>query len=157
MIERSAGISTGLGYFVGNGYNGKTKELDDTVLEISKLLEEHFKKNVEIRFNSNRESGGAFLKDNEFSSKIGIGAGLESSKFHSLTKEEQRKLSGEDFEKLININDIILFHVVLDEELMKDKSKCNLYEYFNSLEQAFDWLSENMDNAAVHEYLNKIQ
>ena len=63
-ITRSSGLSTGFsGFIAGGGYSGMTKELDDTVAKQATMLAEAFGRDVEIRFNSDRRSGGAWLKD----------------------------------------------------------------------------------------------
>ena len=64
-ISRSVGISPGVpwaGPLPGGGYQGKTRKLDLTVERAAKLLAKAFGRDVEIRFNSHRESGGAFVK-----------------------------------------------------------------------------------------------
>lgn len=83
-IERCYGISTGLGYLVGAGGNGKTKELDDLVQKAAVLLKEKLGVNITIRFNTDRRSGGAFVQDGEMSSKIGITAGLYNTAFRKM-------------------------------------------------------------------------
>ena len=46
----------------GGGYQGITRELDETVAEAAALPGQAYGQDVEIRFNSDRESGGAFLR-----------------------------------------------------------------------------------------------
>lgn len=155
MITRSPGTSTGLGYLVGSGFEGKTKELDNAVLKNAKLLHKTFGKDIEIRFNTNRESGGAFIKDNEYSCKIGIGASLSSSRYHSLTDAEKMELSFEESMKLPK--DIILYHAVLDDSLLNRHGKReDIYRYFKTLKGAFKWLHRNRNEDAVNEYLSKL-
>lgn len=63
-ITRSFGISPGVpwgGPLPGGGYEGKTRRLDLAVQRCAKWLGEHFACPVEIRFNSDRQSGGAFI------------------------------------------------------------------------------------------------
>jgi hypothetical protein len=60
QITRSAGVCVG-GFFPGGGYSGETKELDDLVQQAAELLAAAFGLAVEIRFNSNRKSGKAFV------------------------------------------------------------------------------------------------
>jgi predicted GNAT family acetyltransferase len=153
QITRSAGIATGIGYYmVGNGYKGSTKELDDKVVEIADRLTKLYGKNVEIRFNSDRESGGGFIKDDNFSCKIGVGARLASSEFISLTREEKIAFPMENYDKLPK--DLILYHVVLDESIRK--TGVGTDDDFNSIEEALEFLKENTDLLALQEYLSKI-
>jgi hypothetical protein len=60
QLTRSAGVCVG-GFFPGGGYSGETKELDDLVQQAAELLAAAFGLAVEIRFNSNRKSGKAFV------------------------------------------------------------------------------------------------
>jgi hypothetical protein len=59
-ITRSAGIAVG-GYNPGGGRAGITVELDDVVAEAAERLRDRYGRDVEIRFNSDRQSGGAFV------------------------------------------------------------------------------------------------
>jgi hypothetical protein len=64
QITRSRGIPAGYGgYVVGGGYRGATKELDDSVQDAASALAKRFG-SVEIRFNTDRRSGGAWLVTN---------------------------------------------------------------------------------------------
>lgn len=82
QITRSTGLGTGyLGFIAGGGYAGATDELDSTVARAGELLREYYRRDVTIRFNSDRRSGGAWLVTHardSFSgnSEIGICAGL---------------------------------------------------------------------------------
>lgn len=62
-IKRSAGYPTGVaGFIAGSGYEGLTDALDNSVKKDAEWLAEEFPGyDVEIRFNSDRRSGGAFL------------------------------------------------------------------------------------------------
>lgn len=155
MITRSFGMSTGTGYLVGSGYEGKTKELDDLVADIANRLSTLYPNNgVEIRFNNNRESGGAFIKDGDWSASIGVGAGYYSSKIQAMTSEEKISLPDKDLEALMREKDIILFHVVLDKSLLKPDVSAD--GCFDSQNAAFDFLSESVNPEAVKIYLEKI-
>lgn len=155
MITRSTGITTGLGYLVGNGYEGETKKLDDGVLKIADLLKKTFNKNIEIRYNSNRKSGGAFVKDTHFSDQIGLGAGLHSSKFNAMTTEEKIKLSDAEIENLPR--DMILYHAVLADNLAINPNRKDIYKYFKTLKGAYNWLRKHMNETTVQAYLNDLK
>lgn len=81
-ITRSAGLVAieGQPWIVGGGYSGSTKELDDTVQKAARLLSKGFGRDVEIRFNSDRLSGGAWLKDDlpgfAGNTQVGLTAGI---------------------------------------------------------------------------------
>lgn len=78
-IERFEGISVP-GWFgprPGGGYAGKTDDLDKSVDRDAKWLAETFPKfKVQIRFNSDRESGGAWLVDGMGDTQLGISSDL---------------------------------------------------------------------------------
>jgi hypothetical protein len=64
VITRSIGISPGLpwgGPLPGGGYDGKTKRLDRAVARFARWLEARIDGPVQVRFNSHRLSGGAFV------------------------------------------------------------------------------------------------
>ena len=77
MITRSTGIVPNIpwaGPLPGGGYTGKTPELDAAVVQCAELLEKEFPLvDVEIRFNTDRESGGAWVPGNQ-KVQSGIGA-----------------------------------------------------------------------------------
>src|SRR4051812_34690745 len=60
-IERSRGVAAGP-YTAGAGYSGATPELDSVVAAAAVLLAEHYGRDVEIRFNTDRQSGGAYVR-----------------------------------------------------------------------------------------------
>jgi hypothetical protein len=66
MITRSKGTPAVIGGvcygFPGGGYMGITEDLDATVQRAAELLTRAFDMGVEIRFNSDRLSGGAWLE-----------------------------------------------------------------------------------------------
>lgn len=64
MITRSLGIDPGLpwgGPLPGGGYEGKTKRLDRAVQRFAEWLHARIAGPVQVRFNSDRLSGGAFV------------------------------------------------------------------------------------------------
>jgi hypothetical protein len=83
-ITRSIGISPGVpwgGPLPGGGFDGKTKRLDRAVARFAEWLQGHFACNVQVRFNSHRLSGGAFVypgadKIEMDTPEIGLGARL---------------------------------------------------------------------------------
>ena len=64
MITRSLGIDPGVpwaGPLPGGGYEGKTKRLDRAVQRFAEWLNGRIAGPVQVRFNSDRLSGGAFV------------------------------------------------------------------------------------------------
>ena len=79
QITRSTGIAIeGTPYRAGGGYEGSTPELDSTVMAAAEMLAAAFGQDTVIRFNSDRRSGSAFLKDTlpgfSGSCRVGLGA-----------------------------------------------------------------------------------
>lgn len=73
-ITRSLGIAVP-GWFgprPGGGVTGATEELDRTVAQAAEALAEALGRDVEIRFNSDRLSGGAYFGDGL--AEVGVGA-----------------------------------------------------------------------------------
>ncbi len=98
-ITRSAGQLVkvaGIGAIVGGGYSGSTKELDDVVQKAAEVLRKEFKMPVQIRFNSDRNSGGAWLKDDVEGfwayGRIGIIAGLYPKRPKGMATDEWIKM-----------------------------------------------------------------
>lgn len=61
-ITRSTGLPiAGTGLMAGGGYRGLTDELDAVVREAAGALARAYGGDIEIRYNSDRESGGAWL------------------------------------------------------------------------------------------------
>jgi hypothetical protein len=84
-IERSPGIPAvagGVCYgLAGGGYQGLTAELDAVVQEAAERLQAAYGMDVVIRFNTNRASGGAWLRTHDHdgigaNAEIGIGASV---------------------------------------------------------------------------------
>lgn len=114
MIERCAGIPTGLGFLVGGGYYGKTKELDDVVQREAEILQELYGMDIQIRFNSNRESGGAWVIDGRENSSIGLSASLRNSKLFHMSCEEILEMSEDEFWALSVETDVIVYETYVD-------------------------------------------
>ena len=61
-ITRSAGIAVpGTGFVAGGGMTGATQELDAAIQAAAEALRRQYPRDVSIRFNSDRKSGGAWL------------------------------------------------------------------------------------------------
>ena len=84
-ITRSPGIVVpGTPYMCGDGYTGKTNDLDAAVQTAADRLAKLFGgADVVIRFNHDRESGGAFIKDGKTDAAIGIGASQYTAESHA--------------------------------------------------------------------------
>lgn len=78
QITRSKGIDVPFpGPRPGGGMTGATPQMDRMVARAAEALRDLFGRDVEIRFNSDRMSGGAFLKGEEDDRKLGVCVRLE--------------------------------------------------------------------------------
>ena len=128
----------GVHYLVGNGGHGKTEELDKLVEQAAAWLANEFGRDIEIRFNSNRESGGAWLENSlegfAGNCQVGLGAGLWSNGVEGL-----------------------FVTIKLDDSVLLDKAMANAgpkdsYYYsqsFESFEEATADLLSKIDQAKI--------
>lgn len=90
-ITRSRGTPTGyFGLMAGGGYSGATEDLDAAVTNAASLLAAAYPgRDVTIRFNSDRRSGGAWLVDGGNDAGIGITAGHypDDGPYYALTRQ----------------------------------------------------------------------
>jgi len=155
MTTRSAGTPTGVGFLVGAGYEGKTKELDNAVVRLSKKLEKEFNMEVEIRFNNDRESGGAYIKavDEGFEYTIGLSAGLYSSKLRKLMQDKNYSLSMDDLTKYPN--DLLRFSAVLGEKVSLVPKEVLWKKEYKTITGAVNCLRKYLDKKALADYLKR--
>jgi hypothetical protein len=143
---------------VGCGYEGLTKELDDTVKREAELLTTTFNRDVEIRFNSDRESGGAWLKNSlkSFASncQVGLGAGLKH-RFPDGIKREDIWLKPE---LLYNQPKELYIDTYVDQSALRDASLANSgnpdCRYCSldhkTVDKALTWLIANVDTEKIY-------
>lgn len=152
-IERCAGINTGLGYVVGGGYSGKTDELDAVVQKEAEILQELYGRDVVIRFNSDRESGGAFIKDGAEDSSIGLCARIFNAKMRKMLRENALdffNLPWKERVQLENNPDTMEYSVNVD--LTMTDHTCSTgkfvgnycYNDFTTLDEAVEYLKQNV-------------
>lgn len=157
-ITRSTGLYTGIGaYFCGNGYEGSTRELDDTVKRQADLLATTFSRDVEIRFNSDRQSGGAWLKNSlegfAGNCQVGFNAGLRPiglDRTHDMPHEEYMRLWRE-LPKEIYIATYAKAEVLKDPSLANSGNEDSRYCYLihKSIDEALAWLVANVDREKI--------
>ena len=136
-ITRSAGLPAGVGsWVVGSGYSGATEELDKVVQKEAKLLSNAFGRDVEIRFNSDRHSGGAWLKDDlhGFAGNVQVGLtaaiaqkvpkGMTRSEWHRSIAE--RVGWGNEFSKEIEkAPKVVVVETMIDDSAIRDPKVLN--------------------------------
>lgn len=99
-ITRSEGYKLTVGAapvaVAGGGYSGCTAELDAVVAEAARVLAAAYGQDVEIRFNSDRESGGAWLKTADGrSSRVGIAASLVTAQHRAQVEAAAQRTEAE--------------------------------------------------------------
>lgn len=158
---RSGGMQAvkGLPYIVGGGYKGATEELDATVVRAAQMLEEAFGRDVEIRFNSNRLSGGAWIKDSlpafSGSCAVGLNAGFHIIWPKKMTEEERWATPRSEWEKLpmeIRVSTMIKPVCLRDLDLLnegRDGMGRYAYHYHESLEDGVAFLRANVVTANI--------
>ncbi|MFA5559241.1 MAG: hypothetical protein WDA59_07310 [Methanofastidiosum sp.] len=140
-IERSAGIPATInGVSIpcyplpGGGYSGKTKELDDLVEQAAKLMQQIFNQDIEIRFNSDRKSGKAFLKGIEDS--IGLGARITKSGIVIDTVVDGNMLKDISF-------------ATVNSTYFNDHTICYCSKEHSSLEEGLNWILQVVDRNKI--------
>ena len=156
-IERSTGIVVP-GWFgprPGGGYSGANEELDALVVRASEAVAELTGRDVEIRFNSDRQSGGAFVRGEEGPRIFGIGARYGPLKlpddFWDLPSRKERDAVWEAAPKGIWLD------VLAGRDLLRDPAESydrreperklddRAYVEFDDLEAAVAWVREHCD------------
>ena len=165
-ITRSAGTPVnvaGIPWLVGAGYEGKTKELDATVLKGAEMLQQAFGRAIVIRFNCDRESGGAFIKDNakglNSSCQVGLCAGLRKIVPPNWTKEERLEALIHDRPKWERLPEKVVIDTYVSSDVLKDPTSATegLEDgHYSSVdhdshEAAIQWLKDHVDQTKLAE------
>jgi len=153
MITRSPGTAV-YGYIVGGGYDGATKELDDIVAKEAELLGKTFNRDITIRFNSNRLSGGAWLVNSlegfAGNCQVGFNAGLRPVRPPDMDQDEY-------FKKWDTLPKTLYIDTYVAKSALKDKSLCNggtdndprCYIEHATVEDGIKWLIDNIDRDSI--------
>jgi len=172
-IERSAGIPITIGgrmtpYRAGGGYEGKTPGLDAVVSKAAKMLYRTCKRDVEIRFNSDRESGGAWLKNSlegyKGNCQVGLCAGIYKVCPDDWTRDSmidaaldrswplsERRQRYDNLPTEIRVSTNITESALLDKSLATSGTPESHYCWLDhkSLEGAMRWLKDNINFGAI--------
>lgn len=146
-IERSTGIVVP-GWFgprPGGGYRGATDELDALVVREAEALRAEYGRDIVIRYNSDRRSGGAWLKDEATrDTLIGLCAGLRYVRPPGMTDDDTANYGRVDHPEVIVIDTVIHPPAVVatgwNQHGFHDYS---LVEH-ESIDAAITWLRENV-------------
>ena len=156
-ITRGVGYVVDGGYIVGGGYEGLTKELDALVQKCAEWLHSHFPdRDVQIRFNSNRKSGGAFIESNHGLSGviyIKFGAGLRASGLQAaLNRYTAGEITFSEYENAIRNAEDDMVYVDVGVNLKHTKNTCAgtpefgdvLWVDFDTFDEAARYIEENV-------------
>lgn len=152
MITRSCGISTGTGYLVGDGYSGTSRIIDNIVKKEAGLLQKMYRKDVQIRFNHNRESGGAWVIDGNLNCSIGLGVSTRNRELFNMSREKIKKMPLDKYAKLAEVHNMIVYEVSVD--INSTINQCDrteayptstmIFKDFTSLREAVCYLINNV-------------
>ena len=153
-IKRSTGYYTGYGgVFAGAGYKGLTEELDAIVVEAAEALAAQYGTDIEIRYNTDRRSGGAWLVDpSTRNTTLAINAGLSKIIPEGKDIEWLIDLDRHDHNAYRALPDKLTINTYVIDRALRDPSMAdptNLndtpYAYVEqpSLEAAMAWLRKN--------------
>jgi hypothetical protein len=87
----------------GAGCKGATPEVDRLVVRAAKMLAKAYGLDVEIRFNTDRRSGGAWLRDIEDADAIGLCANLQKQRPDGLSDQQWWDYPRPDYYKLPDV------------------------------------------------------
>jgi hypothetical protein len=134
-VHRSAGTIVSVGgasAIVGGGYRGLTPELDSAVDEAAASMAERFGSDVEIRFNSDRRRGGAWLvthpEDDGLGNNTWVGISAQLARTREEAEKDQtirRAYKGHDSEwqrYLDSCDGKVHISVYVSEEALRDRS-----------------------------------
>lgn len=161
-ISRDPGTPTGLGTVAGGGYRGKREDQDEAVQKLATRLNDEFSHDITIRFNTDQLSGGAWLKDNNRSSQVGLGANLKPPEWYLEQRHEwlfgdakepdEHKFSLDDRQLVIEVKADV---PVVDEDHanhMTDRNDRTSYAViaFDEIDEAWDWFIEHINRDALN-------
>lgn len=156
QIERSAGelvTAGGMPARVGGGYRGKRDDQDEAVKEFARRLAATFPNHeIQIRYNTNRMGGGAWLKDGKRNTQVGLGADLIAPEWQKRAFEKYVWGGGEKPTSATNLDpdELRLRYTVNCKQPVVDERQCNrntdrddresyVYKTFLSLEAAWGY------------------
>lgn len=145
-IERFAGyaVQNWGSPLPGGGYRGITAELDALVAEAAVRLAAEYGRDVVIRFNADRRSGKAFLRDEATrDSLIGLGGALRKVRPDGLTNDEWYALARAEWDSL---PDRLAVETYCDARAVPNLILVGTYshEEHESIEAAMIWLGQNV-------------
>ncbi len=163
-ITRSNGYVVNGGHIVGGGHSGLTQQLDEIVKRQAEWLREQFPDYaVQIRFNSDRKSGGAFIESSHTLDGvvyIKLGASLRCSKSkEDVSKFNRGELSLDEylkrFEHRMREYDYISYDVGINAVCTintcgEDADSFDMiWKDFNTYEEAIEYIKEHVKSCML--------
>ena len=166
-IERFTGYQVPVGAFPGlpdgyyglpgGGIRGLTDELDALVMEAAERLRTQVGADIQVRYNSDRKSGGAYLMPESKYGTIGVNAGLYPPSREDLGMTIDQWLDrvmtpeGKAWAKSLPLH--LEIHTYVHVGVLRDPSLADQgssigqpysYRKHDSLDAAFAWFRENV-------------
>ena len=139
----------------GGGVSGVTEDLDRVVLEAAEALRAWFGADVEVRFNSDHHSGGAFVVDKETQDEVGITAGLYPTELWSegVTAADWRR-KYDALPRVLGMGVFVGVDHLLDESLATQGTFGASYALVavNSVEAAVAWFEAHVKRERTKRY-----
>jgi len=165
-ISRNPGTAV-RGFRVGGGYRGKRDDQDEAVKHFAVLLAEEFPHNIDIRYNTNRLSGGAWLIDGKRNAQVGLRAkllppesyGNKLSNYYDSDSERHEKPTPPRYKDPKTLNLVFSVNIsapVIPEEMcnnMTDRENRTSYltKEFQTVEETWDWFTETSKYEHIHD------
>lgn len=155
-ITRSPGIHIGHGYIAGGGYMGLSDELDATVQRAAEALAAAYPDyDVTIRFNSDRNSGGAWLVTDQSdgigsNADIGIGASVITQKHYDWREKDPDLYEGQ--EPLPPVGTVIIDAKVGERVVIGSPEREDRYVTVASIDEALAFVQEHGDLGKLVEW-----
>jgi hypothetical protein len=141
---------------------GHSTEKDKAVQELATRLNDEFDHDIMIRFNTNQLSGGAWLKDNNRSSQVGLGVNLKPPEWYLEQRHEWLFDDGEELDRCefsVTERQLVIEVKadvpVVDEEHanhMTDRDDRTSYAVveFDEIDEAWNWFVEHINRDAIN-------
>lgn len=154
---RVGGIPTG--FLAGAGWSGCTVKLDDLVVCAGRLLARHFKCHIEVRFNTDRQRGGAWLADRlegpHANGQVGISAGYVDRPPRGMSSEAwwalPREKRATQRRRAFFISSSAREFVLRNPSLAKEGPEGSRYSRRNhaTLAAALKWIERHVDPSKI--------
>lgn len=146
----------------GAGYRGKRPDQDEAVQELAKRLNDEFEHDITIRFNTNQLSGGAWLKDNDRSSQVGLGVNLKPPEwfleqrhewlFGDAEEPDKHEFSTDDRQLVIEVKADVPVVAEKHANRMTDRDSrtSSAVIEFDEIDEAWNWFMKHINKNGIN-------